>query len=521
VKKFLFRCILLCLLLTGCNYPTGAGRKPGGLSASDLRATLQAQNAPRTTAGTKARTSTVVPVVVAATQSSTFSTPGPPPTPTPGEAPLTYAYPVQVGDTLPAVSLRFDVSSDQIAADSPLPSESFLPGGLLLNIPNHLSKTLPAALLLPDSELVNSPTAAGFDIQAFVNQAGGYLSTYHEPVEGQTVSGASIVTRVAVETSINPRLLLALLEYRSGWVLGQPSKPKTLVFPMGFGVPGHSGLYEELKITATHLGIGYYGWRDGSWLEVTFQDGRRGRLDPQINAGTAGLENLFSKLYNQAEWEEKLFGQDSFLSLYRAMFGDYWGRAVANGLLFPEGLSQPILELPFAPGESWSLTGGPHRSWNTGSPLGALDFSPITGEGICAVSSAWTTAVAPGMIARAEHNVVALDLDGDGKEQTGWVVIYLHVAREGMIAAGTRIAQDAPLGHPSCEGGAATGKHVHLALKYNGEWLGTNGPLPMELGGWRVIPGKRIYEGELVKDGQVVKAYPGGGRLTLIERPKP
>ncbi len=157
-----------------------------------------------------------------------------------------------------------------------------------------------------------------------MDQAGGYLSAYQELVDGQEVSGASILERVAVETSTNPRLLLALLEYRSGWVLGQPSNSKTRAYPLGFAVPGRSGLYEELKMTATHLGIGYYGWRDGSWLEVTFQDGRRGRLDPQINAGTAGLENLFSKFYNQAEWEEKLFGQDSLLSLYREMFGDYW-----------------------------------------------------------------------------------------------------------------------------------------------------------------------------------------------------
>jgi LasA protease len=517
VKSYVIYIALFGMLLSGCNYPTGSERSPAGLSANDLRATLRAQNPSAVQAGT----ATALPAGIPAAPSPTFTTSGPPPTPTPGAAPLTYAYHVQSGDTLPAVALRFGVSSDQIAADSPLPSEGFLPDGLLLKIPNHLNRTLPADQLLPDSELVDSPSAADFDIQAFIDQAGGYLSTYQEKVEGQNVSGAAIVKRVAVETSINPRLLLALLEYRSGWVLGQPSNSKTLVYPLGFGVPGHSGLYEELKITATHLGIGYYGWRDGSWLELTFQDNRKGRLDPQVNAGTAGLENLFSKFYNQAVWEEKLFGQDSFLSLYRAMFGDYWARAAAIGPLFPEGLSQPVLQLPFAAGESWSLTGGPHRSWNTGSPLGALDFSPITGEGVCAVSSAWATAVAPGVVARADHNVVALDLDGDGNEQTGWVVIYLHVATEGMIAAGTRVAQDAPLGHPSCEGGAATGKHVHLARKYNGEWLATNGPLPMELGGWRVIAGERIYEGELEKDGQVVKANPGGGRASLIERPKP
>ena len=54
--------------------------------------------------------------------------------------------------------------------------------------------------------------------------------------------------------------------------------------------------------------------------------------------------------------------------------------------LFPDGLQAPILELPFAPGEEWALTGGLHNDWNTGTPLGALDFAPITGESHCAVS---------------------------------------------------------------------------------------------------------------------------------------
>ncbi len=116
-------------MLTGCNYPTAAKRRPGGLSANDLRATLKAQNA--------LATATTLPVVLPATQSPSLGTAGPPPTPTPGEAPLTYAYHVQVGDTLPAVALRFDVSPDQIEADIPLPGEGFLPPGLLLNIPNH------------------------------------------------------------------------------------------------------------------------------------------------------------------------------------------------------------------------------------------------------------------------------------------------------------------------------------------------------------------------------------------------
>ena len=81
--------------------------------------------------------------------------------------------------------------------------------------------------------------------------------------------------------------------------------------------------------------------------------------------------------------------------LYAEMFGDPWqGRQ--RRAAFPAGLAQPALELPFQPGEYWSLTSGPHIAWTTGTPRGALDFAPITGEPACAVSVAWVTASASG-----------------------------------------------------------------------------------------------------------------------------
>ena len=33
----------------------------------------------------------------------------------------------------------------------------------------------------------------GFDLQGFIDQAGGYLSTYSERVDGETLTGAQIV----------------------------------------------------------------------------------------------------------------------------------------------------------------------------------------------------------------------------------------------------------------------------------------------------------------------------------------
>ncbi len=64
-----------------------------------------------------------------------------------------------------------------------------------------------------------------------------------------------------------------------------------------------------------------------------------------------------------------------------------------------------------------------------------------------------------------------LDLDGDGDETTGWTIFYLHLATTGRVTAGTQVNAGDNLGHPSCEGGFSTATHMHIARRYNGEWI--------------------------------------------------
>jgi hypothetical protein len=99
-----------------------------------------------------------------------------------------------------------------------------------------------------------------------------------------------------------------------------------------------------------------------------------------------------------------------------------------------------------------------------------------------------------------------LDLDGDGNEQTGWVIYYLHVASRDRIAVGAKVRAGDPIGHPSCEGGEATGTHIHIARKYNGEWIPAGGPLAFNLEDWIVKNGAYAYAGILQKNDQTVTA---------------
>lgn len=430
----------------------------------------------------------------------------------------TFIYLAMQGDTLEAVAKRFGVEPGEIHSPIVLPENTMLTPGQTLVIPNELGDVQFAEILFPDSQVVYSPSAQDFNIEEYINLAGGYLSEHQEQVNGSWMTGAEILTKVSLENSINPQLLLAILEMRSGWVFGGRDGRQQVDYPIGFYVPDYQGLYYELVLTATHLGVGYYGWRSGDKVSLLFEDGSWLRLAPGLNAGTAALQTFFSKVSTGEEWQRSLYGEDGIVEQYTRMFGEPWDRSAQFGALLPEGLVQPDINLPFASGERWSFTGGPHRSWNAGSPRGALDFSPTTGEPACTTSRAWVTASAKGIITRARDNVVTIDLDGDGHEQTGWVLVYLHIVTEEETLEGKYIAADDLLGHPSCERGNSTGTHVHLARKYNGEWIPAGDALPFVLSGWQSQMGEKNYQGTLQKGGQVITANPGGPSSSLIVR---
>ena len=427
-------------------------------------------------------------------------------------------YYTQAGDTLPAVAVRFGVLPEEITFPEAVPQTGLINAGKLLIIPNRLEQTGSVDLLLPDSEIVYSPSALDFDLKGTIQQAGGYLSTYREYLADGWKSSDEVINKVAVENSINPRLLLALVEYQAHWVYGQPGNLAEVDYPLGIINSEKKGLYKQLSWAVQQLSIGYYGWRNGILTEVQFPDGSRVRLAPGLNAGSAALQYLFSRLYPQILWNGVLGGEDSFVKLYEKMYGNPWMRAQAVEPLLPVNLTQPELTLPFLPGRVWSFTGAPHSAWGPDGARAALDFAPASVETGCNISDDWVTAVASGLVVRTDTGVVMLDLDGDGYEQTGWAILYLHVASKNRVSVGTWVQQGDLIGHPSCEGGTSTGTHIHIARKYNGEWVLADGPLPFVLDGWRALAGKNPYEGSLVKDGRVIHACTCGSFETRISR---
>jgi len=413
-------------------------------------------------------------------------------------------YIAQTGDTLPALATHFNTSEAEIREANPVLPKlvTTLPPGLPMKIPIYYQSLWGSPFqIIPDSIFINGPAQVGFDTKEFIDQQPGWLKNHREYAGDQWRSGAEFVDYIATQFSISPKLLLAILEYQTG-ALSKPAGPPSGDYPLGYEEMYHKGLNNQLVWAANALNNGFYGWRTGSLRQFSRQNGTLEVPDPWQNAASVGLQYYFSQILDQDSYLRAI-SSEGLQKTYLELFGDPW-QDVAQHI--PGSLEQPGFLLPFASGSAWTFTGGPHTGWGTGEPLAALDFAPPNVVKGCQVSEEWATAVADGIIARSEPAMVVLDLDGDGDERTGWNIFYLHLASADQKTEGVLLKSGDPVGRPSCEGGDATGSHVHIARKYNGEWIPSSGALAFDLEGWTAQNGASPYEGTLHKQNKTITA---------------
>ena len=407
------------------------------------------------------------------------------------------SHTVQINDTVGDIAFSYGVTIEAVMQANNLANPDVLSVGQILLVPAPVfGPTGTAFKIIPDSELVNGPANVTINLQELITSYPGYLTSYSEEVNGQLLAGWQIIERVATFYSVNPRLLLALLEHQGEWLTNVSPRAEAIIYPMGYADGIRSGLYQQLAWAANELNKGYYLWKIngvGLWRTT---DGAIIPIDASINAGTAGVQNLFSRLYDENGWRQ-IAGENGFFETYNRLFGYPFDWAIEP--LIPSNLTQPIFQLPFEPGRPWVFTGGPHGGWDVGSAWGAMDFAPGSEPQGCSQKEEWVVAVADGLIVRSENGGVFQDLDGDGVEQTGWMVFYMHGETRGRVQAGQFVKAGERIGHPSCEGGFSTGSHLHIARKYNGEWIPADGTIPFVMDGWTTVGDGIYYGGALVR----------------------
>jgi murein DD-endopeptidase MepM/ murein hydrolase activator NlpD len=432
-------------------------------------------------------------------------------------------YTVRPGDTLSGIATRFHVSLGSLISFNGLRNADAIVIGQRLMIPVSSAAGQPGAViaardgpdekLIPDSEAVYSPAYADFNVNAIAQKYQGHLASYKEKVEGVVLTGPQIVQLLAERFSVGPRLLLTVLEMRSGWVTGQPANSTQLNYPMNMEERVHTGLYYQMWHAANFMNVGYYGRQLSRVDMVTLQDGTRVRFGAGVNPGTAAVQSVLAHGTRYSEWVNQL-GADGFKATYQMLFGDPFANAIEP--LVPADLQQPLLRLPFENGHGWYFTGGPHGAWADGSAWAAVDFAPGGFNG-CTPAREWELAAAPGRIVQVEQGRVMLNVSGETFQGAGWTVMYMHVYNGGRVAKGSYVVTGDRIGHPSCEGGYAQATHLHIARMYNGQWMSVGSNAPFDLGGYTFRPSGNEYDGTMTRNGVVHPAINGHvDRLNLI-----
>lgn len=413
------------------------------------------------------------------------------------------SHTVTFGETLGLLAQRYGTTVEELMELNDLTDPDLVQVGQSLLVPGvEIAATVgPDFKIIPDSELVYGPAARDFDAPTFLAGLGGYLLRHQEEVEGQSMTGPAILQLVADRHSVNPRLLIAALEYRTGWAT--KASPAAITADMGYSGAGANGLYRQLSWAANLFNLGFYGRAEGGLRGFNLPDGSPVIFSPTVNYGTAGVQRYLGAIDGMApdSWQRES-GPDGFHATYVRLFGNPFAYSVDP--LLPDGLESPALELPWAAGETWYMTSGPHGAWNVGSAWGALDFAPPGEQLGCILSDDWVTAAAAGTVTRSGNGAVVVDLDDDGYAGTGWAITYMHLETRDRVAVGTQVAVGDRLGHPSCEGGFSNGTHLHLVRSYNGRWISADGGLPFVLSGWVSSGTGTEYDGFLTR-GETVR----------------
>ena len=435
----------------------------------------------------------------------------PPATPTPDQSDLVRRkrpkfmpgelvdYTAMDGDTLPGLAARFNTTEREIRAANPILPErvTTLPQGLPMKMPIYYRSGWGSSYkILADAQFVNGPADKGFSARSYTDRQPGWFKYYTVWSDNRNLRGGELIDYISQVYSISPRLLLALLQYLTG-ALTDPVYRDDFNTASVLRMPGeaYKTLSGQLNQVAEFFNDHYYSYQAGYFSEYELQDGTLVRVDPWLNACSVVLQAYFAKIFPAREYYEAI-GPNGFVKTYKEMFGDFPPVDEFPAHL-PGSLEQIELRLPFKDGEAWTYTGGPHTAWGSTHPYSAVDFAPPANEHGCFVSYAEVIAPHSGTIVRTGIGMAMLDMDDDADERTGWVMLLLHLKTESIPPVGTKVEKGDVLGHPSCDGGTSSGTHVHIARKYNGEWIEAGGVIPLNLDNWIAENGDEKYEGKM------------------------
>ncbi len=363
--------------------------------------------------------------------------------------------------------------------------------------------------LLSDGQFVWGPNVRDFSVVEFLQNRTSPLLPYAEVIETW-----------AAYASVNPKILLAVLEIRHGWIT---------YLPMDID-PQY--VRDEIQKTTLDLAVAFYehlytwGARKSSDSSVqpkspalSFPDGSSVQLNDQLSSGTYAIASILAGGTSPELWAKSLStkSNDGFPATFSDLFPDTNALDTSNNIQPTQLPPDDFFQLPFPLGGKWTFN-GPH-SWCGGDHCygelpdrSSIDFSTVWAKG-SDLPDHYTVASKEGLGYVYKPNPrysplpCWIEIDHQISPTEVWTTSYYHLRKLGDPGDAGWISRNESLGiigEEICNGGFANGAHVHFTLRYNGSLFDLDG---VKLSGWNVHSGVKPYtSGYIERDG--VRLYP-------------
>jgi murein DD-endopeptidase MepM/ murein hydrolase activator NlpD len=368
--------------------------------------------------------------------------------------------------------------------------QAFLPFGPSLE--HVLKPTLQEASqpLVSDGMFVWGPNVEDFDLEA-------YLTKMDSPL----LNHAEELALWSSYASVNPQVLLAVLEVQRGLVTGTGE------------ALDDASISDLIETTSVALGEAFYDhlytWgsrAEAAALEppaaLALSDGTAVEVG-EATSGSFAVASVLAEGQDLASWQSMVSVESSegFTQTFAALFPGVDLLDTSNDIDPPAAPPDNLLQFPFPLAATWTFSGA--HSWNGGSygpPYSSMDF--FTGGATCsAPPNQWSVASAAGTSYRPSNYSCWLEINHGG----GWITSYYHLRNIYLGGVAERNTGVGSIACEVCAGGFATGPHVHWSLKYNGAYTSLEGT---KLSGWTIHVGSEPYNsGSLTRGGVTLSPY--------------
>jgi hypothetical protein len=339
--------------------------------------------------------------------------------------------------------------------------------------PTEVTTGSPAALL-SDARLLYAPGWGTEEVRQFLASRPGTLGQLRIWVGNQEMPVADVITGQSLLYGLNPKVVLALIEFESGLVDDPNPTPEALDLALGYADEATRGLDAQIRWGVREL---FRGLRDYGMLNtLLLHDGRTIPVPSGTNLGGYAILRLVAQTGDEATLDRlQGSGEHSFIEIYRRLFGEDPRQPLEN---VSAPATSPFLTKPYTGDYEVSSIYDHHSPFL--SPDGQIvshmgeDSPGLSYDG----HNGWDYALDVGVpvLTAADGQVIWAGNSNDGcgwpavgailDHGNGYRTLYWHLSQVN-VTVGQQLQRGEVLGLAGASG-CAEGPHLHFAVYYLG-----------------------------------------------------